>query len=57
VLTDAADRRSRTLLLTRDGEELLAQAMPVWESTHREVEGMIPGGEPEGLRRSLRALS
>ena len=57
VLTDPADRRSRTLLLTRDGEELLAQAMPVWESTHREVEGMIPGGEPEGLRRSLRALS
>jgi DNA-binding MarR family transcriptional regulator len=57
VLTDPADRRSRTLLLTPEGEELLARAMPVWESTHREIEGMIPAGEPEGLRRSLRALS
>jgi DNA-binding MarR family transcriptional regulator len=57
ILEDPADRRSRVLKLTRKGENLLAQAVPAWEATHRAIEAMIPGGEPEGLRRGLRALS
>jgi len=54
---DPSDRRSRILKLTATGESLLARALPVWESTHIEVERLIPGGEPEELRRGLRALS
>jgi len=29
----------------------------VWESTHREIELLIPDESPDELRKSLRALS
>ncbi len=51
------DRRSRILLLTAKGRRLLARALPVWTSTHREIETQIPLGDPETLRVNLRALS
>jgi DNA-binding MarR family transcriptional regulator len=57
ILQDPTDRRNRTIKLTREGEELLAQALPVWHSEHHEIEQQIPDLEPEALRRSLRALS
>lgn len=57
VSQDPSDRRSRFLKLTAKGESLLARAMPVWERTHSEVEQLIPNGEPDELRRGLRALS
>lgn len=57
VLEDPSDRRSRILTLTRKGKILLVRALPVWESTHREIEQLIPDGDPYELRRSLRALS
>lgn len=57
ILQDPSDGRSRVLKLTPKGENLLAQAVPTWEAAHRETEALIPGGEPEELRRSLRALS
>jgi DNA-binding MarR family transcriptional regulator len=57
VTPDPADRRSRILRLTAKGNNLLADATQVWERTHEEVERLIPGGDAEELRRSLRALS
>jgi DNA-binding MarR family transcriptional regulator len=57
VLRDPSDRRTRLLKLTDDGRTLLSDAFPVWKSTHDEVERLIPDGNPEVLRRSLRALS
>jgi DNA-binding MarR family transcriptional regulator len=57
ISPDPADRRSRILQLTSEGQELLASAVPVWESTHGDVERLIPDGDPEGFRRGLRALS
>ena len=57
VVADLADRRSRRLILTFEGETLLASAMPVWEQTHREVEALIKDIDPDGLRKSLLALS
>jgi DNA-binding MarR family transcriptional regulator len=57
VLRDPSDRRTRILKLTADGRNLLARALPVWKSTHDEVEQLIPDQDPEVLRRSLRALS
>ena len=53
----AGDKRSRVLVLTDDGKKLLTSALPVWKSTHEEIERRLPGGDPDGLRRSLRALS
>jgi DNA-binding MarR family transcriptional regulator len=57
VTIDRLDRRSRRLSLTAKGKTLLASAVPVWEQTHREVEAMLKGVDPDRLRNSLRALS
>lgn len=57
VSQDPADRRSRILKLTSHGLDLLARALPVWERTHNEVEQLVPDGDPNELRRGLRALS
>ena len=38
-------------------DHLLASAMPIWQSTHHEVEQLVPNGNPDELRTSLRALS
>jgi DNA-binding MarR family transcriptional regulator len=56
VTIDPADRRSRLMALTQKGRRLLARAVPVWERTHRKVEGLLPDGDPDGLRNNLRAL-
>jgi DNA-binding MarR family transcriptional regulator len=55
VTTDRLDRRSRLIRLTAKGRSLLARAVPTWESTHREVEGLL-SGSPDRLRKDLRAL-
>lgn len=57
ISQDPGDRRSRILKLTGKGQDLLARAVPVWERTHHEVEQLIPDGDPDELRRSLRALA
>jgi DNA-binding MarR family transcriptional regulator len=54
---DPEDRRSRLLSLTPKGMTLLAKAVPVWQQTHREVEELLPEGDPNRLRRDLRILS
>ncbi|MGA9671581.1 MAG: MarR family transcriptional regulator [Terracidiphilus sp.] len=57
VSPDPNDRRSRILKLTQKGRSLLAKATPVWSRIHEEVEHLLPNGDPEELRRNLRALS
>ena len=57
ITPDPSDRRSRILKLTSAGRKLLADATPMWKSTNEEVERAIPDGEPEKLRRGLRALA
>lgn len=57
ITPDPADRRSRILKLTPEGRKLLARAVPTWKQTHDEMEEAMPDGEPERLRRGLRALS
>jgi len=57
IAVDPADRRGRRLILTDAGRAALAAAMPVWEKTHAEIEALLPEGDPDRLRRDLRALS
>ncbi len=57
ITTDRDDHRSRLLHLTPQGRELLARAVPVWVSTHAAVEARLGSGEPDRLRKNLRALS
>ena len=53
---DPEDRRSRRLMLTGSGRAALAAALPTWKRVHAEIEGDLPGANPNGLRTDLRAL-
>jgi len=57
ISPDLSDMRSRILALTAEGRKVLARAVPVWKSMHAEIERQMPGGDPEELRRNLRALA
>jgi DNA-binding MarR family transcriptional regulator len=54
---DPEDRRSRLLTLTAHGQNVLASAVPIWKSTHAEVEARLPGADPDRLRQDLAALA
>ncbi len=56
VTVDPEDRRGRKLYLTPQGKKLLAEAAPIWERTHAEMEAALGDGEPDRLRRNLRKL-
>lgn len=57
IAVDPADRRSRIMSLTPQGHRLLARAVPVWKRTHDAVESLLPHGDPDRLRKDLRAVS
>lgn len=57
VTKDHHDHRTRLLELTTPGKKLLARAVPVWTTTHAAIEVSMGDGEPEHLRKNLRALS
>ncbi len=54
IEADPEDRRSRLVRLTPAGHALLLRALPVWESTHREVEHAV--GQAGELRAMLKTL-
>jgi DNA-binding MarR family transcriptional regulator len=51
------DKRSRILILTDLGRKALALALPVWKSTHEEIENSLRGIDPDQLRKCLKSLS
>jgi DNA-binding MarR family transcriptional regulator len=55
--SDPGDRRSRLLALTSKGMTLLARAVPIWQRTHHQIEGLLPDGDPNRLRSGLRVLA
>ena len=57
IRTDPADRRSRRLSLTPAGRELLAAALPRWQSEHGVVDQLLAASDPDRLRAELRELS
>jgi DNA-binding MarR family transcriptional regulator len=54
VAVDPDDRRGRRLTLTKKGRTLLAAAVPVWKSTHAQVERAVK--DCDRLRADLAAL-
>jgi DNA-binding MarR family transcriptional regulator len=56
IKSDHSDRRSRVLILTAKGRNLLARALPVWQSTHEEIEQLAPGIDWNTLRQNLHAI-
>lgn len=57
IAIDPNDRRGRRLSLTEAGLKALAAALPTWERVHAEIEANLPEGDPDRLRRDLRALT
>jgi DNA-binding MarR family transcriptional regulator len=57
VAKDPSDHRSRILILTEAGRKLLASALPVWKSTHDEIEKEVPGVNWDHLRKNLSNIS
>lgn len=48
-MSDAEDLRARTVALTSRAERLLERALPLWESTQREVSKLLGDREVEKL--------
>jgi DNA-binding MarR family transcriptional regulator len=57
IACDEEDRRSRRLILTREGRRLLAAAMATWRETHGAIEALVGNTGADRLRAALRALS
>jgi DNA-binding MarR family transcriptional regulator len=57
VIVDAADKRSRRLLLTQEGRATLVAALPLWRQTQSAIERLMNATSPDRLRADLRALS
>lgn len=57
IAMDKKDRRSRIIILTAKGKELVARAVPVWESIHAEIESQLGETTPDGFRAGLLAVS
>ncbi|MDS1137233.1 MarR family winged helix-turn-helix transcriptional regulator [Nitratireductor indicus] len=54
TITDPADRRARLLKLTREGEAVLARAVPLWRNLHARIEAEL--ANPDQLRLELNRL-
>jgi DNA-binding MarR family transcriptional regulator len=52
-----ADKRRRELVLTPPGRAALAAATPIWQATHKAIEGLLGEAGPYRLRADLVALS
>jgi DNA-binding MarR family transcriptional regulator len=55
VEPDPDDKRTRLLVLTPEGRETLAAAVPIWTATHAVVESTLES--PQRLRAELSALA
>ncbi|MBC7135680.1 MarR family winged helix-turn-helix transcriptional regulator [Oceanibaculum nanhaiense] len=57
ILIDPKDKRSRRLVLTDAGRALLAEAVPIWEKNHAEIDKLLGDAEAQRLRNGLVTLS
>jgi DNA-binding MarR family transcriptional regulator len=57
IRVDAADRRTRRLVLTAAGRRHLIAALPAWENGHAMIEPVLAGASADRLRADLRSLA
>ena len=55
LLPHPQDGRSKVLKLTTNGRQLLAKAMPVWESEHAKLDELLHG-DASALRKMLNEI-
>ena len=51
------DRRGRVLTITREGQDLLSCAIPIWKQAHGAVDRLVAEFGPDQLRGALDRLS
>jgi len=51
------DRRTRLLVLTEDGKQALADALPIWVEHHAFIEGRLDAVSPDAVREGLEILA
>jgi DNA-binding MarR family transcriptional regulator len=56
-LTTGSDRRSRSIALTDAGEELLQQAVPLWQQLQKRLVDGLGNDQADQLRTTLRNLT
>lgn len=56
VRPDEKDRRTRRLVITQQGRDLLVEAVPVWTKTHQDMEARLGEGIADRLRSDLNTL-
>lgn len=56
VIPDTRDRRSRRLQITPQGVALLRAAIPVWRTTHADLDARIGQSAADALRHGLAQL-
>jgi DNA-binding MarR family transcriptional regulator len=56
VAKSEEDRREKSLALTPDGRQRLAESLPVWIDMHAQIENQMPQGEADRLRHGLNAI-
>lgn len=57
VTVDKEDRRSRRLLLTAAGRNVLVAALPIWKQTHADVDALLAERNAGDLRTHLNLLA
>ncbi|TCQ77978.1 MarR family transcriptional regulator [Ochrobactrum sp. BH3] len=57
VIINPKDRRERLLVLTSEGQSVLASAVPIWTAAHAKLESTFPGNNLELFRQELVSLS
>jgi DNA-binding MarR family transcriptional regulator len=57
IVVDPKDKRGRLLRLTAAGLSVLAEATPIWERAHAEVDRAFLQSDAQALRAGLRILS
>jgi len=56
IIVNPDDRRQRLLLLTSEGQTVLASAVPIWTSAHAKLESTFSGNNLELFRQELMSL-
>lgn len=57
IIDDRDDKRIRRLVLTNEGRSILRRAVPIWRTTHAEIDAALPRGDLHTLRADLLALT
>ena len=57
IAVDPEDRRSRRLVLTNEGRRMLAEALPIWQRVHADIDQSLGSLDAGALRKGLRGLA